>query len=75
MTTDRVYAALLRLYPKPFRDEYGPEMLAAFREMRRAGRSTPLLFWTFVVADTVNAAADRQMHCALGHRVSRPMAD
>ena len=61
MTADRFYTALLRLYPKPFRDEYGDEMLAAFRDMRHARRSTPLLFWRFLVADTVCAAARERL--------------
>ena len=39
MTADRIYSALLRLYPKPFREEYGSEMLSAFRDMRQARRS------------------------------------
>jgi hypothetical protein len=57
----RVYAALLRLFPKQFRDEYGAEMLAAFRDMRSASRSTPLRFWTFIVADTMRAAARERL--------------
>jgi len=61
MTADRLYAALLHLYPRPFREEYGDEMLAAFREMRRARRSSPLRFWRFVVADTVTAAGRERL--------------
>ena len=52
-----MYAALLRLYPRAFREEYGGEMLAAFREMQRARTSTPARFWAFVAADTARAVA------------------
>jgi hypothetical protein len=61
MTAGRVYAALLLLYPRPFRDEYGNEMLAAFDAMRRARKAGSLRFWTFVVADTVGAAARERL--------------
>jgi hypothetical protein len=61
MTADRLYAALLYLYPRPFRHEYGDEMLAAFRDMRHSRRSTPLRFWRFVVADTLCAAARERL--------------
>lgn len=61
MTADRLYAALLRLFPKAFRDEYGGEMLAAFGEMRRARRAPALRFWTFIVADTARAAARERL--------------
>ena len=57
MTTERVYAALLRLYPKSFRDEYGVEMLAALRQLRGSTTRTPFAFWSFVVADVARSAA------------------
>ncbi len=38
MSPERVYAALLALYPESFRHEYGDAMLEAFRDMLgRAG--------------------------------------
>ncbi len=61
MTADRIYAALLRLYPKPFRAEYGGEMLSAFHDMRQARRSSPIRFWAFVLADSVSAAARERL--------------
>jgi hypothetical protein len=61
MTADRFYAALLHLYPRPFRDEYGSEMLAAFRDLRRVRGSSPVRFWAFVLADIVSAAARERL--------------
>ena len=61
MTAERIYSALLRLYPKPFREEYGSEMLSAFRDMRQARRSSPIRFWVFVLADSVSAAARERL--------------
>jgi len=57
MTSDEIYTALLRLYSKPFRDEYGREMLDAFRAMRDAHRGHVVLFWSFVLADILYSAA------------------
>ncbi len=56
ISAERIYAALIRVYPRPFLDEYGGEMLDAFRQMRRVPRQTGLRFWLFVVADTLVAA-------------------
>src|SRR5262252_6008851 len=54
MESDKLYAALIRLYPAAFREEYGREMRAAFRQRRRdepnALRRTFL--WISVFADT-----------------------
>ncbi|HEX5217287.1 MAG TPA: ABC transporter permease [Vicinamibacterales bacterium] len=36
----RVFAALLRAFPRSFRDAYGPDMAAAFDDRRRAARRT-----------------------------------
>ena len=64
MSADRLYAALLHLYPKEFREEYGEEMLAAVHELRRAGRLTPVRFWLFIVGDTVTAVARERLEGA-----------
>jgi hypothetical protein len=61
MSADRVYAAILRLYPRPFRDEYGDEMAATFRELRDSRRSTPLRFWTFILADAARTAGRERL--------------
>jgi hypothetical protein len=58
---ERIYAAFLHLYPKPFREEYGDDMLAAFNELRRARGSRPLRFWTFIAADVFTSAARQRL--------------
>ncbi len=68
MGSEKVYAALLRLYPAAFREEYGREMRAAFRRRRREepnGLRRSLL-WLSVFIDTLITAAgehsDMLMH-------------
>jgi putative ABC transport system permease protein len=58
---DRLYAALLRAYPAPFREEYAGEMRAAFRnrwreERRTGGPVRMALLWGSVLADTLVTA-------------------
>jgi hypothetical protein len=57
MTSDRFYAALLRLYPTSFRDEYGAEMQAAFHQLQHSTGRTRVAFWSFVAADVARSAA------------------
>jgi hypothetical protein len=57
MTPDRIYAALLRLYPESFREEYGAEMVLAFTQLERSSRRTAPAFWTFVLLDVARSAA------------------
>lgn len=55
---ERVYAALLRLYPPPFRAEYGDEMLRTFGEWRgreERGVVEDLRFWGIVLMDLVRS--------------------
>ena len=61
MNAGRVYSMLLCLYPKPFRDEYGVEMLDAFQEMHRRRTRPAAAFWTFVVLDTARAAGRERL--------------
>jgi len=56
MTAGRLFTVLLRLYPEPFREEYGGEMLADFTDLHRARRLPPLAFWRFVIGDVVASA-------------------
>jgi hypothetical protein len=56
MTGERLYALLLLVYPKAFREEFGPEMLADFRRLHRSRCDRPLAFWYFVVCDVVRSA-------------------
>jgi len=51
MTAERVYAALLTLYPEPFRREYGGAMIEAFRDLSRAHSRGRLSLWRFVLGD------------------------
>jgi hypothetical protein len=46
-----VYAALLTLYPEPFRREYGGAMIEAFRDLSRAHSRGRLSLWRFVLGD------------------------
>jgi hypothetical protein len=57
MTPERFFAALCRLYPRSFRDEYGDEMLVTFREMHDARQDGPIGFWRLIVLDLVRSAA------------------
>jgi hypothetical protein len=69
MTPERLYATLLMLYPKPFRDEYGAAMLDAFRDLRASSRRSPLALWRFVVVDVVRSAVRQQLdECRTGTR-------
>ncbi len=61
MTAERVYAVLLRLYPRRFRLEYGDEMLDAFAAMARASTRGGVAFWAFVIADTVRSSARERL--------------
>ena len=54
---ERVYRALLRLYPAPFRERYGEQMTDFFRERRRAGGRG---VWARLLRDLlISAAAER----------------
>jgi hypothetical protein len=64
MTAERVYATLLRLYPKSFREEFGADMLADFGDLRRARRLTALTFWRFILVDTLYSAARQRIDLA-----------
>jgi hypothetical protein len=69
MTPERFYAALLALYPGEFRDTYGADVLAAFRELHRANRRPPLAFWRFALADLARSVCHEQIDaCRTGTR-------
>ncbi len=51
MTQERLYSALLVLYPKAFRREYLEQMMDAFRQLRLASRRGAIAFWIFILAD------------------------
>jgi hypothetical protein len=69
MTSDRVYAALLRLYPRSLREEYGAEMRTAFDHLRRTTGQSPVGFWLFVAVDVARSATTAQLdECRRGQR-------
>src|SRR5215217_8272409 len=50
---DRCYRALLRVYPRDFRERFGPDMVDFFRDRRAAARragGTLGVLWAWVVA-------------------------
>ncbi|HJR34447.1 MAG TPA: hypothetical protein VJ817_05825, partial [Gemmatimonadales bacterium] len=54
---ERLYRALLGLFPESFRNRYGGEMLAFYRERRRAGGAG---VWPRILIDLVlSAIAER----------------
>ena len=62
---DRLYTALLRAYPAPFREEYADEMRAAFRSRWREERQARGLLgvthlWLAVLMDTLATALRSQ---------------
>jgi hypothetical protein len=57
MNARRLYRLLLLVYPEPFRQRYGDEMTDTFVDLHQYDESTGLRFWSFVVSDTVRAAA------------------
>jgi len=61
MTSERIYAALLCLYPRSLRHEYGREMVAAFRQLQRRSTRPPLAFWSFVLADVARSSVLAQL--------------
>jgi hypothetical protein len=56
MTREKIYASLIRLYPRPFRREYGGQMLTTFREFSRDSVHSPARFWGFLFRDTARSA-------------------
>ena len=69
----RIYEALLRLYPRTHRREYGPLMVQLFRDQyRAAGRGVggrPLGWWLRTLADLFRSAFREQ----LTHQTNRMM--
>jgi hypothetical protein len=63
-TSTRLYAALVRLYPRRFREAYGDELQLLFRDCtrdgyQRAGAWGVLNVWLGVLPDLVISAADQ----------------
>ena len=70
MTRETIFASLIRLYPKPFRREYGEQMLDTYRELSVDSRRSPLRFWSFVFRDTARSVV-RERADAWTHEMRR----
>ena len=67
---ERVYRALLGLYPRDFRDEFGDAMTEFFRDRLARGRANhsivaPLLLWPHVLLDFARNAIPARFDSAL----------
>ena len=61
MTSETLYRALLHLHPKTFRDEFGDEMVQAFKDLRRYQRRSRIVTWARVINDlSVSAIYERK---------------
>ena len=60
---ERVYRTLLSLYPREFRDEYGTQMQALFKERRSS--ENPIVLWLHVLADVGITALRERMDTLL----------
>lgn len=68
MTRDRIYASLLRLYPKSFRDQYESSIMHTFSEFSRDHRGTPLHFWSVIARDVWRSLWREHLDAWLGGR-------
>lgn len=60
----RIYTALLKVYPKQFRREYGPQMEQHFRDLygeRCGSRRGLVLLWTRTLSDLVPTAVAQRI--------------
>ena len=72
----RLYRYLLRIYPRWFRQQYEPELVAAFAADRRRYRGWfgPMAFWLFIVKDlAVSACRIRWAAGTAAPKVIRPI--
>jgi hypothetical protein len=53
---ERVYRALLRAYPRRFREEYGHALLGAFRDRRRDAHEGRARLWPDILLDLARSA-------------------
>lgn len=77
--SERVYEALLLVYPKSFRDAYGPQMVQVFgdscrEERERAGLVGLVLLWARTVLDLLQTAASERTRTASGATFVIPVA-
>jgi len=66
---ERLFRLVLRLYPHEFRERFGSDMVAAYREARAdaamRGRRGAFEFWTGVMADALVRAPGEHMRMFL----------
>ena len=55
MTPERLYSALLRLYPGEFRKEFGDALLDAFRELHQRAGHRRVRFWFALFTDLAHS--------------------
>jgi hypothetical protein len=69
----RVVSALLRLYPRPFRREYGAAIAQLIRDQRRdLGDASAIVrtrFWLSVLADTARSASAERIYSSFSEAV------
>jgi hypothetical protein len=63
----RVYRAFLRLYPREYRDLFGPEVLSVFAAAAREHRARGLGVWAWFLVTELSAA----VLSAAGHWIDR----
>jgi len=63
----RVYGAFLRLYPREYRDLFGPEVLSVFAEAAREHRARGLGVWAWFLVTELSGA----VVSAAGHWIDR----
>jgi putative ABC transport system permease protein len=73
--TERLFSALLRLYPRSFRERFGDEMLAFFRERKnearhRLGLRGTLRLWRHLLVDIALSAPVERMRALVDHASS-----
>ena len=76
--SERIYAALMRVYPRAFRAQYGDEMVDYFRdrlrdERARAGRIGVAQLWTRALLDLASAAIHEHSVAAESLDMRRPL--
>src|SRR4029078_2299191 len=66
---ERLFRLVLRLYPDEFRERFGSDMVAAYREARgdpgMGGRRSAFEFWTGVMVDALVRAPGEHMRMFL----------
>jgi hypothetical protein len=63
----RVYGAFLRLYPREYRDLFGPEVLSVFAQAAREHRARGLGVWVWFLVTELSGA----ILSAAGHWIDR----